>query len=233
MKAVSYAKSFLSLIYPEYCSACGEALFRNESVLCTKCLAELPRTGFHRDDDNEVSRMFWGRVPVIRATSFIYFAKGSRFQLIVHEMKYREQPYVGYYMGLLFGQELKNSAYAGADLVIPVPLHPSRLKSRGFNQSEKIASGICDSLHLELAADCLERIHATRTQTRRSRYERWENMEHMFVCSRPDKVAHKHILLVDDVITTGATLEACAQCLAEVEGTTISVATLAYARLRS
>ncbi len=233
MEIKSYAKSFFSLVYPEYCSACGDALYRNESVLCTRCLAELPRTGFHRDPENEVARMFWGRVPIVHATSFIYFAKGSRFRQILHELKYNDQPHTGYVMGRMFGNELKDTPFARVDIVHPVPLHPSRLKSRGYNQSERIAAGMCDALHLRLETDCLARTRATHTQTRRSRYERWENVGHMFVCSKPQEVVHKHVLLIDDVITTGATLEACSQCLVNIEGTRVSIATLAYARLQS
>jgi ComF family protein len=228
----SYFQGFASLIFPRYCAACGQALYRNENILCMGCYAELPRTCFHHDRENEVAQLFWGRVPAENATAFMYFAKGSRFQQILHELKYNGQKQIGAAMGRMFGSELKNTAFSTADMIIPVPLHPSKLKSRGYNQSELIAFGISEILHLPLETALISRAVDTRSQTHKSRYERWENVRHIFQCKDPGAIKNKHVMLVDDVITTGATLEACASCLVQIEGIKISLVSLAFAKLR-
>jgi ComF family protein len=227
-----YLQGFAGLIFPHYCAACGQALYRNENILCMSCFAELPRTGFHHDPENEVAQMFWGRIPAEQSTSFMYFAKGSRFQNILHELKYNGQKQIGTAMGCLFGSELKNTPFSTADLIIPVPLHPSKLKTRGYNQSELIASGISEILQVPLETALITRAIDTSTQTHKSRYERWENVRHIFHCEHPEALKNKHVLLVDDVITTGATLEACASCLLPVEGIKLSLVSLAVAKLR-
>jgi ComF family protein len=228
----SYFQGFAGLIFPRFCAACGQALYRNENILCMGCYAELPRTGFHHDPENEVAQMFWGRVPAENATAFMYFAKGSRFQQILHELKYNGQKQIGGAMGRMFGNELKNTAFSTADMIIPVPLHPSKLKSRGYNQSELIAKGISEILHLPLETELISRNADTKSQTHKSRYERWENVSHIFQCKNPAVLKNKHVMLVDDVITTGATLEACASCLVQIEGIKISLVSLAFAKLR-
>ena len=176
--------------------------------------------------------MFWGRIPVNQVSSFIYFAKGSRYQHILHELKYNGQKRIGIEMGRMFGNELKNTPFSGVDLIHPVPLHPKKQKKRGYNQSELIASGMAEILHLPVATTFISRKDDTLSQTRKSRYERWENVQHIFRCENPDAIRNKHILLVDDVITTGATIEACASCILGCEGVTVSVASLAYAKLQ-
>jgi ComF family protein len=228
----SYLQGFAGLIFPRYCAACGHALYRNENILCMGCYAELPRTRFHHDAENEVAQMFWGRVPAENATSFMYFAKGSRYQHILHELKYNGQKQIGTAMGRLFGSELKNTPFSTADLIIPVPLHPSKFKTRGYNQSELIASGISEILHLPLETTLISRAIDTTSQTHKTRYERWENVRYIFHCENPEALKNKHVMLVDDVITTGATLEACASCLAPVEGIKISLVSLAFAKLQ-
>jgi ComF family protein len=227
-----YLQGFAGLIFPRYCAACEQALYRNENILCMSCYAELPRTGFHCDPENEVARMFWGRIPAEQVTSFMYFAKGSRFRNILHELKYNGQKQIGPVMGRMFGSELKNTPFSTADVIIPVPLHPSKLKTRGYNQSELIASGIGEILHLPLETGLITRTIDTRSQTHKSRYERWVNVSHIFHCENPEVLKNKHVMLVDDVITTGATLEACASCLVPVEGIKISLVALAFAKLQ-
>ncbi len=227
----SYLHGFAGLIFPRYCAACGKALYRNENILCIGCFVELPRTSFHHDPENEVAQLFWGRLPVEHATSFMYFAKGSRFRQILHELKYNGQKQIGAAMGRMFGAELKNTRFSDADMIIPVPLHPSRLKTRGYNQSELIASGISEILQLPLETTLISRAIDTLSQTHKSRYERWENVRQIFICENPDAVRNKHVILVDDVITTGATLEACASCLVGIEGIKISLVSLAVAKL--
>jgi ComF family protein len=227
-----YLQGFAGLIFPQYCAACGQALYRNENILCMSCYAELPRTGFHNDPENEVAQMFWGRISVKQVTSFMYFAKGSRFQNILHELKYNGQKKIGTTMGRMFGSELKNTPFSTADMIIPVPLHPSKLKTRGYNQSELIASGIGEILRLPLETGLITRVMDTSSQTHKSRYERWENVRHIFHCEAPEALRNKHVMLVDDVITTGATLEACASCLVPIEGINLSLVSLAFAKLQ-
>jgi ComF family protein len=227
-----YLEGFAGLIFPRYCAACGNALFRNENILCMSCYAGLPRTGFHNDAENEVAQMFWGRVPAEQATAFMYFAKGSRFQQILHELKYNGQKQIGGFMGRMFGMELMNTPFSQADMIIPVPLHPSKLKIRGYNQSELIAAGLSEVLHIPLETALITRAMDTRTQTHKSRYERWENVRDIFHCENREALIRKHVMLVDDVITTGATLEACAACLSMAEGIKISLVSLAFAKLQ-
>jgi len=228
----SYLQDFASLIYPTYCAACGCALFRNEPVLCLKCYADLPRTGFHKDPENEVSQLFWGRILLQQVSSFIYFAKGSPYQHILHELKYNGQKRIGIEMGRMFGIELKYTPFSCADMIHPVPLHHKKQKKRGYNQSELIASGMAEILHLPVETTLISRKDDTLSQTRKSRYERWENVQHVFCCENPEAIRNKHVLLVDDVITTGATIEACASCILKFEGVSVSVASLAYAKLQ-
>jgi ComF family protein len=196
------------------------------------CYAGLPRTCFHHDPENEVAQMFWGRITVEHATSFMYFVKGSRYQQILHELKYNGQRQIGPAMGRMFGSELKNTPFSTAEIIIPVPLHPSKQKKRGYNQSELIALGIGEVLHLPVETAMISRTADTRSQTHKSRYERWENVRDIFHCGNPEALKDKHVLLVDDVITTGATLEACAACLVPVEGIKISMISLAFAKLQ-
>jgi ComF family protein len=225
-------KGLLSIIYPPCCAACGNVLFQNEKALCLKCYAELPRTGFHNDPENEVARLFWGRVPILNATSFIYFNKDSKYRQILHELKYRDQQHIGIEMGRLFGIELKETPFCAADLIHPVPLHALRHRQRGYNQSALIARGLSEKLQIPVRADLIIRRKKTMTQTRKTRYERWINVMDTFLITDPSCLHNKHVLLVDDVITTGATIEACANALLDVPGVTISVASLACAKLQ-
>jgi ComF family protein len=229
---IHYVQGLVGLIYPRYCAACGITLFRNEEVLCLNCYIDLPRTGFHSFDDNDVARLFWGRIPVRHATSFIYFNKDSHYKNILHEIKYKHQQHVGFEMGRLFALELKDTPFARVDFIVPVPLHHKKMRQRGYNQSELIANGISEVLHIPVATDVVVRTSQTLTQTRKTRYERWENVKDKFQVQNPSKLMNKHVLLVDDVITTGATIEACATALLAVKDVSLSVASLACAKLQ-
>ncbi|MBN1340697.1 MAG: ComF family protein [Bacteroidales bacterium] len=220
---------FIALLYPRICPSCGYALFRNEKVICTRCLYKLPRTGFHLSDPNPVSGLFWGRVHVEYGASMLWYRKGNRVQTLIHRFKYKGVREIGSFLGELYGHDLKNCHQMQAvDLIIPVPLHEKKQRKRGFNQSEIIARGI--SIALSKPVDCtlLTRKSASDTQTRKSRYNRWENVSEIFEVSDPARAEGKNILLIDDVITTGSTLEACAQKLLEIKGVKIFVASLAY-----
>ncbi len=227
---VRFIEDFIGLFYPKLCSACGAPLLQQEKYVCTQCLYNLPRTNYHYTDGNPVEQAFWGRTEIVAATAYYFFEKESRFAKIIHELKYRGKKEIGIEMGKIFGAELKeNSRFDEVDLIIPVPLHWKKQKKRGYNQSEFIASGIAESMGKSIDINILYRAEETETQTRKSRYERWENVENIFRLKSVDKITGKHILLVDDVITTGATLESCATTLLKGNNTRVSIATLAMA----
>lgn len=221
---------FISLFFPVICQSCGKSLFRNEDSICTHCLYHLPRTDFHLINDNPVAKIFWGRVNIQAATSFFTFSKGSHVQQLIHQLKYKGQKQVGVHMGTLYGHELrKTTLFPKVDLIIPVPLHKRKLRKRGYNQSACFAEGLASGMYIPTALQVLFRTSASDTQTKKSRFFRWKNVEHLFYVKNEQQIRHKHILLVDDVVTTGATLEACAQALLKVEGVKVSIATIAFA----
>lgn len=175
-------------------------------------------------------KMFWGRVGIQAAASCFLFTKGSGVQKLVHQLKYSGQTEVGRVLGRLYGSELKLSPlFAGIDVIAPVPLHPDKLKKRGYNQCDFFAEGLSESLGVPADLNNVQRVIATGSQTRRSRFERWKNVEYVFSAQQPLKLEGKHILLVDDVVTTGSTLEACAQQLLKIPGARVSIATIACA----
>ncbi len=223
---------FLGLFYPELCVACHTHLYQQEKVLCSRCLYELPRTHFHKVPANPVEQTFWGRVPIERGTAFFFFKKGSKYQKLLHQLKYHNRTDVGIELGRLLASDFKaEQAFNEFDFIIPVPLHPKKQYKRGYNQSELIGRGIAEVLNVPVKTNYLYRKIFTETQTQKSRYERWENVEDVFGVHHPEKLEGKHILLIDDVLTTGATLEGCAQVLHKNAKLKISIATLAYANI--
>ncbi|MFO7843943.1 MAG: ComF family protein [Bacteroidales bacterium] len=222
-------KDFFNLIFPNLCMVCNNHLVSQEKLICTSCLYNLPKTNFHLDIENPVSQLFWGRTKIEYASSFYFYHKGSKYQQMMHKFKYHGCKEVGLVLGRYFGSQLDTSVFNQVDLIMPVPLHKSKLKKRGYNQSEFIARGLAESLEKKLDAQNLIRTMATSTQTRKSRFERWENVEKIFKVLYPEKITGKHILLVDDVVTTGSTLEACANSILEVPDTKVSILTLAVA----
>ena len=224
-----FFEDFLDLIYPKLCITCDRKLVTQEKYICLHCLSDLPRTKFHPDMENKVAQLFWGRVKVAYATSWLFFRKGSRYQKLVHYLKYKGLKELGEEMGLLFGNELKESPFQQIDVVVPVPLHPKKLKQRGYNQSEWIARGIAASLSKPLSADNLVREIFTPTQTRKTRFERWQNVEGIFSVKQPARFFRKHVLVIDDVVTTGSTLEAAVVAILQAGAEKVSIATLACA----
>lgn len=230
MQIVRLIEDFINLFYPKLCAACGAHLLKQEKYVCMQCLYSLPRTNYHYTIENPVEQIFWGRTEITAATAYYFFEKDARFAKIIHRLKYRGKKEIGIEMGKIFGAELKESSrFNKVDLIIPVPLHWKKKKKRGYNQSEFIASGIAESMGKPIDTNTLYRAVETETQTRKSRYERWENVENIFRLKSADKIKGKHILLVDDVITTGATLESCATTLLKGNNTKVSVVTLAMA----
>lgn len=225
-----WRNDLLNLIYPDLCQACDTYLLQGEVVICTKCLFHLPKTNFHQQENNPVSMLFWGRVRIEYAASFYTFEKGSKYQKLIHKLKYHNRPEIGIELGKHLGYILgKSEMYKSIDIIVPVPLHPKKRKLRGYNQSEMIVKGISESMQKPADMDSLIRQVHTESQTKKGRLERWENVDNVFQVKETEPLANKHILLVDDVVTTGSTLEACAQVLLNIEGTRVSIATLAYA----
>ena len=225
-----WLNSFLSLLFPHCCVVCGRPLAKGEECLCTMCNINLPRTNYHLRKDNPVERLFWGQIPLERATSFFFYRKGSDFRQILHQLKYGGKKEVGIIMGRYMAVELLDSGFfGGVDVIIPIPLHKKKQQIRGYNQSECIARGIAAVTGIAVCVESVVRRKNTETQTRKSVFERWENVDGIFELNHADSLTGKHILIVDDVLTTGATTIACASRLAEVEGIRISVLTLAMA----
>lgn len=226
----SSLEHFLELFFPRLCIICGEKLLRHERFICLKCLLHLPRTDFQLPGDTTMEQLFYGRVPVESAFAYFEFRKGSNYRRILHQMKYKGQKEIGEFFGERFAAELlQTGSLSLPDYLCPVPLHPKKERKRGFNQSYHIALGLSRQLHVPVLKDNLRRIANTGTQTRKSRYERWENMENMFEVINPDLFDGRHIALVDDVVTTGATLEACASAILSCCDARISMLTLAMA----
>ena len=223
---------FVRLFYPNLCMVCHNDLAEGESVICTSCLYHIPRTKYWLDSENPVAKIFWGRVFVENACSFFFFSKGSRYRKLLHHLKYNGKREVGVTLGKEFGYELKKvEAYKNIDYIVPVPLHKKRLKQRGYNQAEEIAVGLCESMGIPVSTDILIRSEYTETQTKKTRIERVSNVSKAFRLSNPEGFSGKHILLIDDIVTTGATLEECANVVLEAEGAKVSIVTLAYTAL--
>lgn len=228
--AKEYLTDFISLFYPQLCSSCGHALQKGEEVICTFCRHYLPKTYFHLERNNAIEKHFWGRVAITRAAACYYFQKGSRVQHLIHQLKYKDKTEVGVTIGKIYGHDLLQSVdYRTVDLIVPVPLHKSKELLRGYNQADLFSEGLSVAMEKPWSKHALQRISATETQTHKSRFERWQNVGSVFKVSKPATLAGKHILLTDDVITTGSTLEACAQILLELPETKVSIATIACA----
>jgi ComF family protein len=203
----------------------------DEECICHKCNSELPRTNLHLQPDNRVEKMFWGKVPIVRATSYFYYHRGGDFRLIVHRMKYSGHKEYGQVLGRIMATELKESGFFdGIDGLVPVPLHPDKLKKRGYNQSEWLARGVSQVTGIPLMTDAVKRSLYTETQTRKTKVERWENVNGIFTLNTSVDLSGKHLLIIDDVLTTGATTTACADAFQQVPDIRISVLTLALAQ---
>ena len=217
-----------ALFFPRTCICCGKNLFDHEELICLSCIYSLPKTNFHLSHDNPVSRLFWGRAWIEDAAACYYFAKGGRVQHMIHHLKYKDNQEIGVFLGRSYGEELKKAgAFGTVNSIIPVPLHPKRQRKRGYNQSEVFADGLSETMGIDVENNLLKRAVASQTQTRKSKFSRWQNVENIFVIRTPEKLENRHVLLVDDVITTGATLEACVHTLQTVPGVKVSIASIA------
>jgi ComF family protein len=221
---------FFNLLYPDLCVVCDENLSRNEHFVCLNCLHNIPKTNFHLIQNNLIEKRFWGKVHTHRCTSFFYFHKGSPFQKILHSLKYKNNKELGQVLGKYSAADLLDSPdFTTVDVIIPVPLHPKKLKSRGYNQSEWIGKGLSEVLNKPQDTTSLIRLRENSTQTKKSVFERYENTAGIFELTDKNALENKHVLLVDDVLTTGSTLEACIAALLTTNGIKVSVFTLAVA----
>lgn len=225
-----YLADFISLFYPQLCSSCGHSLHKGEEVICTFCRHYLPKTYYHLERNNAIEKHFWGRVDITRAAACYFFQKGSRVQHLIHQLKYKGKTEVGVAIGKIYGHDLLQSVdYRTVDMIVPVPLHQSKELLRGYNQADLFSEGLSHAMEKPWNKHALLRVAATETQTHKTRFERWQNVGSVFKVAHPDTLAGKHILLTDDVITTGSTLEACAQIILALPETRVSIATMACA----
>ena len=219
-----------NLFFPRKCNHCGNNLDKTEIEVCKKCLFEIPKTHFLTDIENPVYKTFWGRVNIEFASSVFYFTKKSILQNLLHHIKYYNKKELAYELGKYLGSEIiSTKSFKDCDVIIPVPLHPAKREKRGYNQSEWIAMGMSEKMNIPISTNILKRHINSKTQTKKNRTERWENVRSAFNVDLSNKTTKKHILLVDDIITTGATIEACASQLIDHLNIKVSIVSLAYA----
>jgi len=219
----------LHLFIPHNCPGCGSDIMSRQQVLCMHCINRLPVTGFHDHANNPVEKIFWGRMPVTSAASYLYFSKDSLLQHIVHELKYKGNKELGLFIGRKMGEVLlQTHRFTGIGALVPLPLFAARERKRGYNQALVLCQGMAAVLSLPVLDKVIRRNTSSESQTHKNRIDRWLNMQGKFELQQPGAITGKHILLVDDVITTGATLEACGQELLTAPDTRLSIMTMAY-----
>ncbi len=225
----TFFRGLLDLIYPELCVHCSRVLVTSEHVLCLPCSLQLPVTNFHLEPENEMIKALWGRIDIQYASSFLFFKKGGITQTLLHQLKYKSRKDIGRVLGHLYGTQIRKEDFIKCiDYILPVPLHKSKLRARGYNQSEEFGRGLSEALGIPLSK-ALQRKVMTPTQTNRKRFERWVNVSNKFVLENPECFEGKTVILVDDVFTTGATVEACYHALQEAKKLKVGVITLAIA----
>lgn len=222
-------ESVLHLLFPHICTGCGSDLPGEETSLCMRCMDAMPETNFEKHSGNPVEKIFWGRLPLTAASAQYYFTKESLMQHLMHRFKYKGDLDLGLQLGKLMGEQLKRSGRFAADALVPLPLFPAKEKRRGYNQSTVLCQGMATMMGIPVWDDLITRPEHTETQTRKGRVERWKNIEGKFFLRKPDKIRNRKILLVDDVITTGATIEACGSELIGAGNVSLAVASLCIA----
>ena len=232
MKPISFWHRLLDLISPRLCVVCGQRLTVSEEVICSKCNLHLPRTGFHRDPyENEMAKLFWHQIPVERAAALFYYEPHAETANILYELKYKNHPEIGEVMGRLMAKELQASDFFdGIDGIVPVPLAKKRLHQRGYNQSMEIAKGVSEVTHLPIYNKVVKRNVFEGSQTSKGRWERNENVEGVFKLADATAIQGKHLLVVDDVVTTGATVIACGKELSKAGNVKMSVLAVGFAK---
>ena len=227
---LTFVQDLINIFFPKSCCCCGKTLLGTENQLCTDCALGLPLTGYSSQLDNPVEKVFWGRVQIEAATALLSFSKKGSVQKILHSIKYKDNKEMAVFMGRQLGKVLAEShRFDDVDYLVPVPLHPKKFKKRGYNQSEEIAKGIASAFPKTLCTNILIRTEFTQTQTKKSRFSRWENVNDKFTITDKTFFEGKHVLIIDDVITTGATLESCANAVLQTNNVKVSIAGLAFA----
>lgn len=227
----SVMHDFVTLFFPDYCLGCNDALVKGEQMLCTACIVNLPKTNYHLMESNPIKERLIGRIEVENALAFLKFSKKGSVQHLLHQLKYNNQPEVGVVLGMIYGKHLLEAQVLKEyDFLIPVPLHKKREQKRGYNQSLKFAEGLSLLLTIPINQNVLIRTKQTITQTRKTRAERWENVKSVFALQDTGQVKNKSVALIDDVITTGATIEAIAQKLLDAGCKKLSIICLAEAQ---
>jgi ComF family protein len=224
-----WLSDFAALFFPQICICCAQRLNAQEDSLCIDCLVKLPKTNFHRLTENPVRAKFRGFLDPEVAASFLYFDKGNATRILLHHLKYNGRQDIGRRLGSLYGKDLKEEGFPMPDVIIPLPLHPAKERLRGYNQSVSIAQGLQVHLGGTVAEKAVIRLGNNASQTRKGRYERWENVSDLFRVSRPEFIRGKHVLVVDDVITTGSTLISCGEAILGQGAAKLSFLTLATA----
>ncbi len=218
----------VSLFYPQNCICCHQTLNKGEHDCCVFCLTELPRTNFVNYNDNPVAKLFWGRIELTFGFSVFQFTKGGKLQSLLHSLKYNGKTQVGEFLGREMGKALASSSKATeVDLILPIPLHPKKERLRGYNQSDFLAKGLGEVTSIPYSTSVLKRTVHTASQTRKSKFDRWQNVSSIFDIKKPAAIQGKNILLVDDVVTTGSTLESCAHQLLQHGANSVSIAVVA------
>ena len=232
MKPISFWHRLLDLISPRLCVVCGHRLTVTEEVICARCNFHLPRTGFqHNAYENDMAKLFWGQIPIERATAFFYYEAHAETANILYELKYKDHPEIGEIFGRMFAAEIKSAGFFDEiDGIVPVPLAKKRQRQRGYNQSEEIAQGISEITGLPIYKKVVKRISFKGSQTNKGRWDRQENVERVFDLIDAEAVSNKHLLLIDDVVTTGATCIACAKVLCQSANVRISILSLGFAK---
>jgi ComF family protein len=225
---MSYFKDFIDLVYPQTCLCCHTPLENNNISICLQCQYDLPLTQQHLQPENTTAQKFWGRIPLKSAFSYLYFVKDGKVQKLLHHLKYNNNQEVGELLGRFFGNDLtKANLSQEFDLLVPIPLHPTKLYKRGYNQVDCIARGMSETMKVVWQADALLRTRANTSQTKHNRLERLDNANKLFEVKDENEIKGKNILLIDDVITTGATIEAAAEVLLSAGCQSLSIAALA------
>ena len=219
----------LHLFYPHICAGCGSDLLEEHNMLCLHCINNLPHTNFAQQPNNPIEKIFWGRILLIAAHSEFYFSKESLIQQLLHQLKYKGNQDIGFYLGELMGKSLlTNNRFTNIDALIPLPLYPDKERKRGYNQAAIICDGMSAIMNVPVIKNIVARQRYTDTQTKKHRIERWKNVAGSFIIKDKEKLRGKNLLLVDDVVTTGATLEACGGLIAAIATVKLSIATLAH-----
>ena len=224
----NYLQELLQIVYPTICAACNNQLPRSESILCISCQLALPYTNYWQIRQNKIEQKLWGRFEFNRAAALLFFEKQGGVQRMLHSLKYKGKSEIGVYLGEMLAQKLMEGHWPKPDVITFVPLHWKKEKLRGYNQCLFIANGINNVWNVPVVPDVIQRVKASESQTRKNMFDRLENVQDIFELSKPDVVRNKSVLLIDDVLTTGATIEACAATLHQAGGVQLNIATIAF-----